>query len=65
MTSGGIIAGSAVGGKAMAKRTRHVKTFEFQPLHNNKRVNFFLAVPGCALSLSDRDAADDRLVADL
>ena len=33
----------------MAKRTRHVKTFEFQPLHNNKRVNFFIAVPGYVL----------------
>lgn len=30
----------------MAKRTRHVKTFEFQPLHNNKRVNFYITVPG-------------------
>ena len=30
----------------MAKRTRHVKTFEFQPLHNNKRVNFYITIIG-------------------
>lgn len=46
VTSGGIMSGSYIGGKAMGKRTRHVTTFEFQPLHNNKRVNFFIAVPG-------------------
>lgn len=51
ISSGATITGSVIGGKAMAKRTRHVKRFEFQPLHNNKRVNFFIAVPGCVPSI--------------
>lgn len=48
ISSGATLTGSVIGGRAMAKRTRHVKTFEFQPLHNNKRVNFYITVPGCA-----------------
>ncbi|KAK4698949.1 hypothetical protein P7C70_g7321, partial [Phenoliferia sp. Uapishka_3] len=46
ISSGATLTGSVIGGRAMAKRTRHVKTFEFQPLHNNKRVNFYITVPG-------------------
>ncbi|GAA6014548.1 hypothetical protein JCM11491_004536 [Sporobolomyces phaffii] len=46
ISSGATLTGSVIGGKAMAKRTRHVKTFDIQPLHNNKRVNFFITVPG-------------------
>lgn len=51
ISSGATISGSYIGGKAMAKRTRHVKTFEFQPLHNNKRVNYFITIPGYVFSL--------------
>lgn len=51
VTSGGIISGSVVGGKAMAKRTKYVTTFEFLPLHNNKRVNYYIAVPGYVIFL--------------
>ncbi|GAA5998231.1 uncharacterized protein JCM10292_001059 [Rhodotorula paludigena] len=46
ISSGATLTGATIGGKAMARRTRHVKTFEVQPLHNNKRVNFFITVPG-------------------
>ncbi|GAA5976535.1 hypothetical protein JCM11641_001332 [Rhodosporidiobolus odoratus] len=46
ISSGATLTGMRIGGQAMAKRTRHVKTFEVQPLHNNKRVNFFITVPG-------------------
>lgn len=30
----------------MANRTRYVRTFDILPLHNNKRVNCILTVPG-------------------
>ncbi|CEQ41925.1 SPOSA6832_03683 [Sporobolomyces salmonicolor] len=46
ISSGATLTGSVIGGKAMAKRTQHVKTFDIQPLHNNKRLNFFITVPG-------------------
>ncbi|KDE07492.1 hypothetical protein MVLG_02167 [Microbotryum lychnidis-dioicae p1A1 Lamole] len=46
ISSGATLTGATIGGKAMAKRTRHVKTFEFLPLHNNKRVNFLITIPG-------------------
>ncbi|GAA5858561.1 hypothetical protein JCM8547_007360 [Rhodosporidiobolus lusitaniae] len=46
ISSGATLTGMKIGGQAMARRTRHVKTFEVQPLHNNKRVNFFITVPG-------------------
>lgn len=51
ISSGATLTGSVIGGKAMAKRTRHVKTFDIQPLHNNKRVNFFITVPGSVFLL--------------
>ncbi|GAA96521.1 uncharacterized protein L969DRAFT_493762 [Mixia osmundae IAM 14324] len=46
ITTGGIAAGGGIAVKGMAKRTQHVKTFEFYPLHNNRRVNFYITVPG-------------------
>ncbi|BGP06509.1 hypothetical protein JCM10049v2_002331 [Rhodotorula toruloides] len=46
ISSGATLTGATIGGKAMARRTRHVKTFDIQPLHNNKRVNLFITVPG-------------------
>lgn len=48
ISSGATLTGATIGGKAMARRTRHVTTFDIQPLHNNKRVNLFITVPGCA-----------------
>lgn len=47
ISSGATLTGATIGGKAMAKRTRHVTTFEIQPVHNNKRLNVFLTVSGC------------------
>ncbi len=40
-TTGGII-----GVKAANRRTGAVKTFEYRPLHNNKRVNLIVTVSG-------------------
>jgi len=46
ITSGGILSGGAIAGKGMNRRTKNVRTFEFRPIHNNKRVNCFITVPG-------------------
>lgn len=46
ITSTGTIGGAALGGTGMNRRTRTVRTFEFKPIHNNKRVNCIIAVPG-------------------
>ncbi|GAA5887434.1 hypothetical protein JCM6882_002527 [Rhodosporidiobolus microsporus] len=46
ISSAATATGMKIGGTAMAKRTKAVQTFEVQPLHNNKRVNYFLTVPG-------------------
>lgn len=50
ISTGATLSGASIGGKAMARRTRDVKTFDVQPLHNNKRVNFFLTIPGCVVA---------------
>jgi Protein of unknown function (DUF726) len=49
ITSTGVVTGSAIGGKGMARRTRDVSTFEFRPLHNNQRVNLLVTVSGYTL----------------
>jgi hypothetical protein len=49
ITTGGIVTGSSIAGRGMAKRTRHVSTFEFRPLHNNQRVNLLVTVSGYVL----------------
>lgn len=46
ITGTGTIGGAALGGTGMSKRTRNVRTFEFKPIHNNKRVNCIITVPG-------------------
>ncbi|KAI6024567.1 hypothetical protein EDC04DRAFT_2723530 [Pisolithus marmoratus] len=46
VTTGGVLTGSGIAARGMARRTRHVKTFEVLPLHNNKRVSCILTVPG-------------------
>lgn len=46
ITSGGVLTGSSIAGRGMAKRTQNVKTFEFKPLHNNQRVNLLVTVSG-------------------
>ncbi|KAM5431290.1 hypothetical protein McanMca71_003754 [Microsporum canis] len=46
ITSGATVAGSTIGIKASERRTGAVKTFEYRPLHNNKRLNLIVTVSG-------------------
>ncbi|KAK4687619.1 hypothetical protein P7C73_g2499, partial [Tremellales sp. Uapishka_1] len=53
ITTGGVLTGSHIAGKGMARRTREVRTFEFRPLHNNKRVNCYITIGGFMASKVD------------
>ncbi|KAI0275222.1 hypothetical protein BC834DRAFT_965640 [Gloeopeniophorella convolvens] len=46
ITTGGVLTGSGIAARGMARRTQVVRTFDILPLHNNKRVNCILTVPG-------------------
>jgi hypothetical protein len=46
ITSGAAASGSFIGVRAANRRTGAVKTFEYRPLHNNKRVNLIVTVSG-------------------
>ncbi|KAG9308953.1 hypothetical protein JVU11DRAFT_11255 [Chiua virens] len=46
ITTGGILTGSSIAARGMARRTQSVRTFDVLPLHNNKRVSCILTVPG-------------------
>ena len=46
ITTAGTLTGSGIAVRGMARRTQQVQTFELLPLHNNKRVNCILTVPG-------------------
>ncbi|KAF5385181.1 hypothetical protein D9615_000938 [Tricholomella constricta] len=46
ITTGGVLTGSSIAARGMAKRTQLVRTFDILPLHNNKRVSCILTVPG-------------------
>ncbi|RMZ91754.1 hypothetical protein DV736_g1008, partial [Chaetothyriales sp. CBS 134916] len=46
ITSIGITTGGAIAVRASDRRTGHVKTFEYRPLHDNKRLNLILTVSG-------------------
>ncbi|KAK5990578.1 putative lipase MIL1 [Cladobotryum mycophilum] len=46
ITSTAAASGSFVGIRAANRRTGAVKTFEYRPLHNNKRVNLIVTVSG-------------------
>ncbi|KAI5950890.1 hypothetical protein KGF54_003964 [Candida jiufengensis] len=46
ITTGGVAIGAQVGNKAGARRVGDVHTFEFKPLHNNKRSNLIVTVSG-------------------
>ncbi|KAK3059911.1 hypothetical protein LTS18_009781, partial [Coniosporium uncinatum] len=46
ITTGSVISGGVIGVKAANRRTGAVKTFEYRPLHNNKRVNLIVTVSG-------------------
>lgn len=46
IASTAVVSGATIGGKASLNRTAHVKTFEYRPLHNSKRVNLIITVSG-------------------
>lgn len=46
ITTTGVVTGGAIAVKASHRRTGAVKTFEYRPLHNNKRVNLIVTVSG-------------------
>ncbi|AMD20211.1 HDL533Wp [Eremothecium sinecaudum] len=45
--------GANIGRKAMSRRMGSVKTFEFKPLHNNRRVNLMVSVSGWMIGKAD------------
>ncbi|KAI1334999.1 hypothetical protein F5Y15DRAFT_258975 [Xylariaceae sp. FL0016] len=53
ITSGAAASGSYMGGRAAGRRVGPVKTFEFRPLHNNKRVNLVITISGWMTSKVD------------
>lgn len=53
VTATGTAIGARIGSKGMLKRVGDVKTFEFIPLHNNKRVNLIITVSGWMNSKAD------------
>lgn len=46
ITSSAAASGGVIGVRSMNRRTGAVKTFEYRPLHNNKRVNLIITVSG-------------------
>lgn len=46
ITSGAVASGGIIGVRAADRRTGAVRTFEYRPLHNNKRVNLVVTVAG-------------------
>jgi hypothetical protein len=46
ITTTGVVTGSTVGVRAANRRTGNVKTFEYRPLHNNKRTNLIITLAG-------------------
>lgn len=46
ITSAATAAGGTIAVRASHRRTGHVRTFEYRPLHNNKRLNLILSVSG-------------------
>ncbi|CCD26086.2 Mil1p NDAI_0G03090 [Naumovozyma dairenensis CBS 421] len=45
--------GANIGARGMSKRMGSVRTFEFRPLHNNRRVNLILSVSGWIIGNED------------
>ncbi|KAF7597117.1 hypothetical protein BBP40_010591 [Aspergillus hancockii] len=46
IAGGGTLTGGTIGLRASNRRTGAVQTFEYRPLHNNKRVNLIVTVSG-------------------
>ncbi|KAF8899424.1 hypothetical protein BD779DRAFT_1795853 [Infundibulicybe gibba] len=53
ITTGGVLTGSGIAVRGMVNRTQQVRTFDILPLHNNKRVNCILTVPGFMSGIHD------------
>lgn len=46
ITSGAVVTGGTIAVRASNRRTGSVRTFEYRPLHNNKRVNLIVTISG-------------------
>ena len=46
ITSGAVVTGGTIAVRASHRRTGAVQTFEYRPLHNNKRVNLIVTISG-------------------
>lgn len=46
ITTGAVVSGGTIAVRASHRRTGAVRTFEYRPLHNNKRVNLIVTVSG-------------------
>ena len=46
ITSGAVLTGGTIAVRASHRRTGAVRTFEYRPLHNNKRVNLIVTISG-------------------
>ena len=46
ITSGAVVTGGTIAVRASHRRTGAVRTFEYRPLHNNKRVNLIVTISG-------------------
>lgn len=53
ITTGGVLSGGRIASKGMARRTQVVRVFELKALHNQKRVNCWITVPGFMDSKED------------
>lgn len=53
ITTGGVLTGAKMGSKAGNRRAGEVNTFEFKPLHNNKRTNLIITVSGWMIGKAD------------
>ncbi|RDX46811.1 DUF726-domain-containing protein [Lentinus brumalis] len=53
ITTGGVLTGSGIAARGMARRTQFVRTFDILPLHNHKRVNCILTVSGFMTGAQD------------
>jgi len=63
ITTAGTLTGSGIAVRGMVRRTQQVKTFELLPLHNNKRVNCILTVPGFVIPpLLERNSSHEWFV---
>ncbi|KAF2468242.1 DUF726-domain-containing protein [Lindgomyces ingoldianus] len=53
ITTTGVLSGGTIAVRAADRRTGAVKTFEYRPLHNNKRVNLIVTISGWMIGKVD------------